>query len=80
MKISEVKKLPVYKTVAQSLSPEDQKEFARMLSRVEDINAYEPDIPSAFVWSDTPQGHDYWEELVDRLDEAGVPGGWHIPG
>lgn len=79
MKISEVKKLPVYKTVAKSLSPEDQKEFARMLSMVENISALVSNLPSAFVWFDTPQGHGYWRELVQRLDSAGVPGGWHIP-
>lgn len=78
MKISEVKKLPVYKTVAKSLSPEDQKEFARMLSMVENISAHVSDLPGAFLWEGTPQGHDYWDELTDRLDEAGVPGGWYI--
>jgi hypothetical protein len=28
-------------------------------------------LQSSFVWRDTPEGHDYWEKIVERLKEMG---------
>jgi hypothetical protein len=74
--IAEAKKTAVYKAVAPSLSSEDQEEFARMLSMVKELSSTAPGLPSAFVWYDSPQGSEYWSELVNRLDAANVSGGW----
>ena len=79
---TDVKKSPLYKTIAPSLSAEDRKEFARMLEIARDgyvetrFDLSQKDLAGAFIWGDTPQGHEYWSELADRLDAAGVPGGW----
>lgn len=81
---ADVKKSPLYKTIATSLSPEDRKEFARMLEIARDgytehqaeFDLTERDLPSAFLWHATPQGHEYWDTLAERLAAAGAPGGW----
>lgn len=76
----DVTKSPLYRTIAPSLSPEDRKEFARMLEMVQDSVPHADlsitGLAGAFYWDGTPQGHEYWSELADRLDAAGVPGGW----
>ena len=72
---ADVKKSPLYKTIAPSLSREDRKEFARMLEMVENGDLSRTNIDAAFFWEATPQGHGYWQELAGNLDRAGVPGG-----
>jgi hypothetical protein len=81
---ADVKKSPLYKTIAPSLSREDRKEFARMLEIARDgykgeeldFDLGQTRLPFAFLWDGTPQGFGYWRELTNRLDAAGVPGGW----
>ena len=33
--------------------------------------AFYGDLPSAFMWSDTPQGYTYWSELNKKLAKNG---------
>lgn len=81
---ADVKKSPLYATIAPSLSAKDRKEFARMLEIARDgyvgerqhFDLSQASVANAFVWGGTPQGHSYWSELAERLDAAGVPGGW----
>lgn len=39
-------------------------------NRIEtDINRSYSPIDSAFVWKDTPQGHEYWRDLSHQVDD-----------
>ena len=31
---------------------------------------YDSDLICCFVWGDTPQGHDFWEDINDKLNEG----------
>lgn len=28
------------------------------------------ELNSSFIWGDTPQGHDFWENIYDKLNEG----------
>lgn len=67
----------LYKAVAPFLPEAHQREFARMLQLVVGARLGAATINAAFTWSNTPQGHQYWESLSCRLFRAGSPAGSH---
>lgn len=79
---AEIKKTRLYRTLAPCVRKEDREELARMLAMVDwKLTARDRDVQwsgldstkliRAFYWEDTPQGHYYWKELSDSLNEAG---------
>lgn len=62
----------LYKALAPKIRRQDRKEFARMLQMVVNspIAVRWDDcelLGGAFLWRASPQGHDYWAELSDRI-------------
>ena len=78
----DVTKTKIYKRILPCIRKQDRREFRRMLQMVADCDASlstdAETLGYAFVWCDTPQGHDYWRELCGRLGDAGysVGAGW----
>lgn len=68
------KQQAVYDFFVPYIREEDEKEFARMLSFVNVTyvpGTVETDTLSAlFLWSDTPQGNNYWSTLNSRIIEC----------
>lgn len=71
----EIKKTRLYRTLAPCVRKEDREELARMLAMVKPRYEYAiydtESLAAAFVWSDTPQGYEYWSELSRSLSRAG---------
>lgn len=65
-----VKDSKLYKTLKKAVRKEDHAELLRMLEMVGPIRNHE-NLYLAFSWASSPQGYVYWEELSDRLEEAG---------
>lgn len=63
----------IYKTVAPQLRKSDREEFARMLRLARDGKCnFVPAASSVWgccIWSESPQGVDWWSELARRLKD-----------
>lgn len=66
----------LYKALAPKIRRQDRKEFARMLgmaieagARPHHLGGAARDLYSAFSWSRSPQGYDYWATLHYLLTE-----------
>lgn len=69
-----VKDSVLYRTLQRQVRKQDHAELLRMLELVPDkSNFWYEGLSGAFTWSYTPQGHDYWRELRDRMRYAGHP-------
>lgn len=64
-----VKDSNLYKTLKKAVRKEDHAELLRMLEMVGPIN--HENLCIAFSWVNSPQGYAYWNELSERLFEAG---------
>lgn len=66
-----VKDSPLYKSLCKSVRKQDHAELLRMLEMVP-VEAWFKHAASnliyAFVWEDTPQDFDYWNELYCRVN------------
>ena len=69
--VAEIKKTPLYRRLAPYIIKRDREEFARMLSLVSPIIVdADTRLDESFYWDQTPQGHEYWCELNNRLKPA----------
>ena len=70
----DIRKTEVYRANAPLIRRQDRREFARMLGLAKKTKCrFDPSakmIITAFVWSETPQGHEYWWTLHMRLKGA----------
>lgn len=74
----DMKNSVIYRSLCESVRKQDHKELLRMLEIAAadraSGNAFDPNDYSlirAFSWRNTPQGYEYWQELSNRLYEAG---------
>lgn len=70
----DIRRTTIYRSNAPLIQKRDRREFARMLGLARDASCnFDPDateIISALVWSESPQGQDYWWEVHRRLFAA----------
>lgn len=62
---------PLFRCIAPYLSESDQQELVRMLGMVKGANLEAATLGGAFDWESTPQGHNYWASICNRLGRAG---------
>lgn len=73
---AEIKKTRLYRTLAPCVRKEDREELARRLSAVSVVPGicFDPlstRLITAFCFSESAEGHEYWWELRYRLSIAG---------
>lgn len=69
--ITEIKKTALYRRLAPYIIKRDREEFARMLSLANPVHVdADTRLDESFYWAQTPQGHEYWHELNNRLKPA----------
>ena len=72
-KTAKIKSLPFFKDVANILG---EARAVKELLAVSEINYIAQELESAFVFCDTPQGHEFWRDILepnrraDKLKEA----------
>jgi hypothetical protein len=76
MQMTDVKNSRLYKTLCKAVRKQDHAELLRMLEMVKpdlrDWDGFDGErLYLAFSWFNTPQGWEYWENLCNRLQEAG---------
>lgn len=70
----DIRRTTIYRSIAPRVRKQDRRELARMLKLAREAGCnFDPDateVISALVWSESPQGADWWWELHESLRVA----------
>lgn len=71
-KLAELKESKLWKSFEAGVPDERKDEVLRQLMRVKD-KKLDGELSNSFLWSTTPQGHDYWYAWSCRVYNAEAP-------
>jgi len=60
-----------YKTLTAKVAKINEGAARYMRKGAKELKSfsYDDKLDGCFVWDDTPQGHDFWEDIYDKLKE-----------